>query len=111
MKLRQKTGSHQFLIPRDLDFNAGLGDVRANEDESESNRLCAAVKEVFSEGSVVVLLGGAGGTYSPDGELRDENRWSTPAAWRMQADGETVVEWRLYADQEPIHALVRKTSQ
>jgi ketosteroid isomerase-like protein len=68
------------------------------------------VKEFFSEGPVVVLLGEAGGTYSPDGAMHDENKWSTPAAWRAQVGGEAIAEWRLYADQEPIRALVRRKS-
>ena len=38
------------------------------------------VEETFSAGDTVVMLGTAQGTWSPDGELRPENRWNTPAA-------------------------------
>lgn len=63
------------------------------------------VDEAFSAGPVVVLLGTARGTYSPDGELRPENEWSTPAAWRLEARGDQVAEWRVFADNEPIRHL------
>ena len=56
---------------------------------------------------VVVLLGVARGTYASDGELKQENRWETPAAFRaLIADGK-VAEWRVYADNEPIRRLMR----
>jgi ketosteroid isomerase-like protein len=37
------------------------------------------------EGPVAVMLGTASGTYSPDGSLRPERRWTTPVACRAAA--------------------------
>jgi len=67
-----------------------------------------AVDETYGDGSAVVMLGVAGGTYAPDGELKAENRWKTGAALRaVIADGK-VSEWRVYADNEPIRERMRK---
>ena len=41
-----------------------------------------AVEETYRDGSVVVMLGEARGTFAPDGKMRAENRWRTPAAFR-----------------------------
>jgi len=67
-----------------------------------------AIDEAHGSGAVVVLLGSAQGTYSSDGQLREENRWQTPAALRaVIADGK-VAEWRVYADNEPMRRLVAR---
>lgn len=67
------------------------------------------VEEIFCDGPVVVMLGKARGTYSSDGELKAENRWETPAAWRAVVEGGLVAEWRVYADNEPMRKLMRQT--
>jgi ketosteroid isomerase-like protein len=60
------------------------------------------VDETLCDGPVVVMLGVARGTYAPDGQLRKENRWETPAAFRAFIEDGKVAEWRVYADNEPI---------
>ena len=67
-----------------------------------------AVEETFCDGPVVVMLGVAQGTYAPDGQLREENRWKTPAAFRAFVEDGKVAEWRVYADNEPMRRLMRK---
>jgi uncharacterized protein (TIGR02246 family) len=69
------------------------------------------IDETFVEGEVVVLLGTAQGTYSPDGVLRPENKWSTPAAWRGLIRGSLVAEWRIYADNEPIRQIMGRVQK
>jgi ketosteroid isomerase-like protein len=66
------------------------------------------VDETFVDGSVAVMLGKAQGTYSTDNVLRPENRWSTPAAWRVQVRGSLVAEWRVFADNEPIRQIMAR---
>jgi ketosteroid isomerase-like protein len=69
------------------------------------------VEENLVQGSTVVMLGTAQGTYGPDGKLLPENRWSTPAAWRVEIKDRLVSEWRVYADNEPIRKIMgRKPS-
>jgi hypothetical protein len=87
--------------------------------------------------SVVVMLGRARGTYCPDSdslprspnardlhptdedlsvgtpdlghpELKIENRWETPAAWRAVVEGVLVAEWRVYTDNEPMRERMRR---
>jgi ketosteroid isomerase-like protein len=67
-----------------------------------------AVEESFSDGPVALLLGVAEGTYAPDGAVKPENYWKTPAAIRAHVEDGLVVEWRVYADNEPIREQMRK---
>jgi ketosteroid isomerase-like protein len=66
------------------------------------------IDETFVEGAVVGMLGTAQGTYSTDGVLRPENKWSTPASWRGLIRGSLVAEWRIYADNEPIRQIMAR---
>ncbi|MGD1101535.1 MAG: nuclear transport factor 2 family protein [Terriglobia bacterium] len=66
------------------------------------------IDETFVDGAVVVMLGTAQGTYSTDGVLRPEDKWSTPATWRAVARGSFVAEWRIYADNEPIRQIMAR---
>jgi len=70
-----------------------------------------AVEETLCDGPVVVMLGVARGTYSPDGRLRDENRWETPTVLRAFVEDGLVVEWRVYCDNEPMRERVRKAAE
>jgi ketosteroid isomerase-like protein len=60
------------------------------------------VREIFSNGGVVVIVGTAGGTYSPDGTLKAENAWERPAAWRALIAGDRVAAWQVFADNDPV---------
>jgi ketosteroid isomerase-like protein len=66
------------------------------------------VESTLCDGPVVVLFGMARGTYAPDGTLRAENRWETPAALRAVIEDGKVAEWRVYADNEPIRRVIAK---
>ena len=68
-----------------------------------------AVEESFGDGPVVLMLGIAEGTYAPAGELKAESRWKTPVALRAQVEDGLVVEWRVYADNEPLRERIRKS--
>jgi ketosteroid isomerase-like protein len=67
-----------------------------------------AIEETHVDGTVVVMLRTAQGTYSTDGALRPENKWSTPATWRGLIRGSLVAEWRIYADNEPIRQIMAR---
>jgi ketosteroid isomerase-like protein len=67
-----------------------------------------AIEESYGDGPVVILLGTAQGTYAAGGELKPENRWSTPVAIRAFVEDGKVAEWRVYADNEPIRKLMAK---
>jgi uncharacterized protein (TIGR02246 family) len=65
------------------------------------------VEETVCDGPVVVLLGAAKGTYVPEGWLKAENQWETPAAFRASIKDGKVAEWRVYADNEPMRERMR----
>ena len=67
-----------------------------------------AIDETLSDGPLVVMLGTAQGTYSPDGQPRAENHWQTPAVFRAFIEEGKVAEWRVYADNEPIRQIIAK---
>jgi uncharacterized protein (TIGR02246 family) len=69
-----------------------------------------AIEETFCDGPVVVMLGMAQGTYTPDRTLKPENRWSTPTALRAYIEEQKVAEWRVYCDNEPIRQCVVKSA-
>jgi uncharacterized protein (TIGR02246 family) len=69
-----------------------------------------AIEETFCDGPVVVMLGMAQGTYTPDRTLKPENRWSTPTALRAYIEEQKVAEWRVYCDNEPIRQCVAKSA-
>jgi len=69
------------------------------------------VNQVLVSGSLVALLGWASGTYSTDGILRRKNRWKTPATWTARVKRGRVLEWRVYADNEPIRRVMRAASE
>jgi len=65
-----------------------------------------AVEETYPSEGGVVLLGVAQGTYTRNGTLHPENRWETPVAVRALVEDGLVVEWRVYADNEPIRRII-----
>lgn len=67
------------------------------------------IEETLCNGPIVLMLGVAEGTYAPGGAPKAENRWKTPAAFRVHTEGDFVKEWRVYADNEPIRELMRKS--
>jgi hypothetical protein len=66
--------------------------------------------EIFADGNIVAVFGSAQGTFSKDGQIRKENFWKTPAAWRAVVKGGKIAVWQVYADNEPIRAVMRKGS-
>ena len=60
----------------------------------------------FDAGSFVILIGQASGTFVQDGDLKPENHWSVPAAWRVVVVAELVAVWQLYANQHLMHQII-----
>ncbi len=69
-----------------------------------------AIEETYGDGPVVAMFGLAQGTYSSDGKLKPENRWSTPTAFRAFIQEQKVAEWRVYCDNEPIRQRIAKST-
>ena len=63
------------------------------------------VSESFERDDTAVVLGQATGSYvDPDG--RNHGSWECPAAWRAVTAAGRVVEWQVFADTEPVRALM-----
>lgn len=62
-------------------------------------------------GNTVVLLGRADGTFVQNGELRPENHWSVPAAWRVVVDSDLVSVWQLYTNHQVMHEILERISE
>ena len=65
------------------------------------------VSETFVSGDTIVFLRHGSGTYTSDGNLKLENYWQTPAAWKAVIIGEKVRLWQVFADNEPIRRIIR----
>lgn len=66
--------------------------------------------EIFADRNTVVVFGSAQGTFSKGGQLLRENAWKTPAAWRAVVKDGKIAIWQVYADNEPIRAIMRKSA-
>jgi ketosteroid isomerase-like protein len=63
---------------------------------------------IFADGNTVAVFGSAQGTFSKDGQLSKDNFWKTPASWRAVVRDGKIAVWQVYADNEPIRAIMRK---
>jgi ketosteroid isomerase-like protein len=59
---------------------------------------------VMAKGDILLLAGEAGGTI--DGES-----WRTPAAWKAVIRDNTVLEWRVFADNKPVYEILQRRRQ
>jgi ketosteroid isomerase-like protein len=66
-----------------------------------------AVTRWIVDDDTVVAFGTASGTFTKDGRIHIENAWSTPAAWRALVRNGKIAEWQVYADNEPVRAVMR----
>lgn len=64
--------------------------------------------DVFEQGDTVAIFGNAGATYAVGGELLDGNSFQIPAAWKAVVRNGVVAEWRVYADNQPVVAIMEK---
>jgi len=67
------------------------------------------IDDAITAGDTVVLFGAAQGTYSQDGSLDPVNQWQTTAVWRAIVHDHRLAEWRVYADNEPLRVIMRRT--
>lgn len=69
---------------------------------------CISHSEVFSNGDTVAVFGTAQGTFTKGGEPKKEDFWTTPAAWRAVVKDGKIAVWQVFADNEPLRAVMRK---
>jgi len=66
--------------------------------------------EIFAEGNTVAVFGTAQGTFARGAEMKKEDFWKTPAAWRAVVRDGKIAEWQVFADNEPIRAIMRRSN-
>lgn len=66
------------------------------------------VTDRFENKDTLILLGRASGTFVQNGELKPENQWSVPAAWRVVVASDQVAVWQLYANQYEMHRILKR---
>jgi hypothetical protein len=66
------------------------------------------VKDALSRDNTVALFGLAEGTFDQDGDLKPENHWVVPAAWRVVVEDEKVAVWQLYVNPEPMVEILNR---
>jgi hypothetical protein len=64
--------------------------------------------EIFANRDTVAVFGSAQGSFAKDGNLRKEDVWKTPAAWRAVVKDGKIALWQVFADNEPFRAIMRK---
>lgn len=115
---RQNVDALAALMTPDHQFIDSLGNTVAGREAMRTGwagyfgmvpDYALAIEENYADGPVVVLVGVAQGTYKGEAALSPQNRWQTPIAVRAQIEGGLVAEWRIYADNEPIRTLMRKS--
>ena len=65
-------------------------------------------EEIFADGNRVAVFGAAGGTIAVAGKLLPENKWRTQGAWLAVVEQALVKEWRVYADNKPVHDIMAR---
>lgn len=64
--------------------------------------------EIFANGERVAMFGSAQGTFSKNGQMKKEDFWKTPAAWRAVVRDGRIALWQVFADNEPIRSIMRR---
>jgi len=65
------------------------------------------IKRVLADEDAVAVFGIAEGTYSPDGEMDEENHWETPAAFLGMARGGKMTHWQVYSDASIVFDIIK----
>jgi ketosteroid isomerase-like protein len=104
----------ELMTPDHRFIDSGGGETRGREAMAEAwskyfdmvPDYSIAIDETFAQGGTVVTVGLASGAYSPGQDLRPENRWQIPAAWRAVVKGGRIAEWQVFADNEPMRKMM-----
>jgi ketosteroid isomerase-like protein len=62
--------------------------------------------EFFQTGETLAIFGTASGSYAGKHAATVSSFWEVPAAWRVVVRGESIAEWRVYADNQPLRKLM-----
>ncbi|KPJ87543.1 MAG: hypothetical protein AMS18_14480 [Gemmatimonas sp. SG8_17] len=103
------TANHKFID--------GDGSEHGEKDQMEAGwkehfelipDLTLSISDYFEENDTAVLLGWSSGTIIQNGELKPENSWRVPSAWRVVVESGKVAVWQLYANQCVLHEIYNR---
>lgn len=60
------------------------------------------IEDILTDSSTVAVFGSASGSFRGKARTDPGARWTFPAAWKAIVRDGRVVEWRVYADIEPM---------
>ncbi|MCB9133917.1 MAG: nuclear transport factor 2 family protein [Anaerolineales bacterium] len=66
------------------------------------------VEDVLAQGDLVLVTGQACGTFAVSGQLREENFWTAPVAWKALTEDGQITHWQVYADNHPVREIMKK---
>ncbi|MBN1765450.1 MAG: AAC(3) family N-acetyltransferase [Sedimentisphaerales bacterium] len=69
------------------------------------------IHDSFERDNMVILIGSCTGTFIEQGELKPENHWQVPAAWRVIVENNQVAIWQLFASQEAMVKIYNRIYQ
>lgn len=100
------TDDHKYI---DGDGSEHVGKDRMKDGWKEHVKLIPdltlSISIQFEEKDTVLLVGQSRGTIIHNGELKQENSWQVPSAWRVVVKSEKISEWQLYANQCALHEI------
>ncbi|MEJ2720160.1 MAG: nuclear transport factor 2 family protein [bacterium] len=70
--------------------------------------LTLSISDHFEANDTVVLLGWSSGTIVQNGELKPENSWRVPSAWRVVIESGRIAVWQLYANQQVLREIYNR---
>lgn len=65
------------------------------------------VRNVIADENGVAIFGFSEGTYAPDGQMREENKWSVPAAYLLKASAGKITYFETYSDASMVYDLMQ----
>ncbi len=68
-------------------------------------------EDIFHSDHIVAAFGSAGGTIRVNEKMPPENKWTTPAAWRVVVRDGLIQEFRVYADNKPVNDILAKAER
>lgn len=67
------------------------------------------IERRFEDGERVALFGVASGTFA-GATSPARGRWSIPAAWLAETRGGRVTRWQVFADNQPVRAILERAA-
>jgi peptidase E len=66
------------------------------------------VDEIVNKKDTIGIFGTASGTYLNNNELSGVDSFRIPASWKVVVKNNRIIEWQVYADNEPVRNIIKK---